>query len=255
MRLKYGTGAYMLLKLNYVKPYSQEIDFNGHHIRTNAHYIYHITKMLSNGYSALILICGQQRVGKSKLGLWHALLFNKLFDKDLDFYKTAFYNPEDIIGNIEHRSCTMVDEAGDLFNRREFYKKSHRALQGVLQTAQNKNFVFIMISPFLSDLDVSIAKHFSFLIRVDARGCFKVFKLVKKFDAPQVKDANRSMFLDNCFLSNYAVPDNIWAQYEKYSFAQKERIREQKQKIVRTRMQNSADFLDVDDFKGYDFHA
>jgi hypothetical protein len=74
---------------------------------------------------------------------------------------------------------------------------------------------------------------------------FKVFKVSKKYDAINVKDATWRYFLDECYMSNYAVPDDIWAAYEKYSFAQKDLLRLRSKKQISMSVENDSDFLEL----------
>jgi len=235
----------MLLQADTETEYKKTVNFNGHTIVTNLHYLYQMTTMLNNGFSVLVFICGKQRMGKSKVGVWHTLFFNKIFNKPIikDFSKTAYYDPEKIIGNIEHRSCVMIDEASTLFSRRQWWRVTNNAMNDILNSQQNKNFAFFMIAPFFCDMDNAITKHFDYVIRLYGRGMFKVFKVSKKYDAINVKDATWRYFMDECYMSNYEVPDDIWAAYEKYSFAQKELLRQRSKRQVSMSIDNDLDFL------------
>jgi hypothetical protein len=46
-------------------------------------------------------------------------------------------------------------------------------------------------------------------------------------------------------MSNYAVPDDIWAAYEKYSFAQKYLLRLRSKKQISMSVENDSDFLEL----------
>jgi len=248
-----------MLSLDIEKPYERVVPIYGKHVIVNNHYMYHILKRLQNGYSTLIFICGQQRVGKSFIGVYHQWFFNNVFGQDIDDNNIAdvtFYDPETIADKLKRRRAYIVDEAGVIYGRKEWYTKTARAMSTIVQSQQNLNFVLLFISPFFVDVNSSIAKNFDYTMRVDQRGAFKVFKMHKKYDATKPQDAFYPRFMDNCYLHKTDLPADIWNIYEKYSFAQKENIRLEQVKMIRKekRKKNKDALVDnsdlVDDYGG-----
>lgn len=194
---------------------------------TNQIFLHKLFTRLKAGYSQLIIICGQQRIGKSFIAIWLAYIYMILQNKDFDPKKHTFYDPMKSIeglGGID-RQPLVVDEAGSLLTKREWYKKTHIALDRMIQTQGYKTMLFIFVSPFTSDIDKTFQKHFDFQLRVDGRGRYKAFQIFKKYDEFQQEKATRRMFLDDVRLKMSDLPKDIWDRYVNFSIEQKEKMR------------------------------
>ena len=196
-------------------------------IDTNQIFLHKLFTRLKGGYSQLIIICGQQRIGKSFIGIWLCYLYMVLQNKLYDPTKHTFYDPIASIeglGNI-NREPLLVDEAGSILTKREWYKKTHIALDRMIQTQGYKTMLFIFISPFTSDIDKTFLKHFDFQLRVDGRGRYKAFQIFKKYDEFKPERTTRRMFLDDVRLKMSDIPKNTWNKYSDFSINQKEKMR------------------------------
>ena len=196
-------------------------------ISTNQIFLHKLFRKLKAGYSQLIIICGQQRIGKSFIGVWLCYLYMALQNKDYDPTMHTFYDPIKSIeglGNID-REAQLIDEAGSILTKREWFKKTHIALDRIIQTQGYKTMLWVFVSPFTSDIDKTFQKHFDFQLRVDGRGRYKAFQIFKKYDEFRQEKATRRMFLDDVRLKMSDLPKDIWDNYMKFSIAQKEKMR------------------------------
>lgn len=186
-----------------------------------------IMKLMKTGYSPIVGICGKQRTGKSTVGVWVANLIMSAYGKNFEPEKNTFYEPVKTLERLDKASyeAWLVDEAGDLLNRREWYDQSHQALSSMVQTQGYKTMCYIFISPFIIDIDSNFTKHFDFVLRVDERGRFKAFQYIKRYDSIDNKKVLRRIFLDDVSLSMNCIPKDIWNRYHTYSISQKNIIR------------------------------
>lgn len=208
----------------------KEVQIWGKTVRTKFTFIDQLCKKLRNGYSPIIGICGGQRTGKSFIGLWIALLIYKLTEKEFIPGNITFYDPEQAIKKLKdkEREVILIDEAGDVMDYQEWHKKTHRALRSMINTQAYKNNLYIFISPFLAQIDKSLRIHCDFIIHVKARGRFLAWKYAKKYDAEEIKKGTSKVFLDNGGISMKEIPKPIWNEYLKHSIEEKEKMREQR---------------------------
>lgn len=194
---------------------------------TNIVFLKVLLRKLKEGYSPVVAICGQQRDGKSFLGIWLSYIVINLWDKIYDPVKHTFYDPIKTMKDLEFlsQSVIMIDEASDILNSVEWYNKQQQALKSMINTAGFKNNLYIIISPFFS----SVAKHFrihaDFILKAQGRGNFKAWRFVKRYNAYDHKKAVFPVFLGKVHVPFNAVPANIWKTYEEFSFNEKEKIR------------------------------
>jgi hypothetical protein len=149
-------------------------------------------------------------------------------------------------GNITHEA-RMLDECVEL-DKQEWYEQTHRALAKIIVSQGYKSLLWIMISPHLSDLSGRFHKYLDYLIRVDKRGKFKVWKFVKRYDRPDGQDFRR-MFFDEVSFPDRAFNNlatrmglkNVWEEYVAFSMAEKERIR--KKQIENKEYEESETYL------------
>lgn len=194
---------------------------------TNQYAIMKIFRRIKKGYSPLVLIVGSQRIGKSFIGIWLCSLYMNMMNKNFCPELHTFYDPMLAIERLggRDREPILIDEAGAILTRREWYKKTHQALDKIIQTQAYKTMLYIFISPFASDIDKTFQKHFDFLFRVDDRGRFKAFQIMKKYDEFNSEKATSRIFLDDVQLNLCHVPPSIWKRYLVYSVSKKEDMR------------------------------
>jgi hypothetical protein len=194
------------------------------------HFEKKLYRKIKIGYSPIIEIVGQQGTGKSHLALFMALLHASVFNKPFDFKKNSFYEILAALKNIDktYQEPQIIDEAGALLNPKEWYEKSHIAINSMLQTQRFRRNLYIFVSPFACDIDASITKHFDFQLHVTEHGRFKAFKFHKRFREKKQINASFPIFLDDCSLKMDAVPKNIFDAYTKYSEMKKDEINKNK---------------------------
>lgn len=208
---------------------------------TNLLFLYKLIRHLKKGFSPIIGICGSQRIGKSFVGVWLSYKLMELMGKQYTPIDHTFYEPVKAIENLEGRrqDPLMIDEAGDILNRREWYAQTHIALSNIINTQAYKGMIYIFISPFISDIDKTFTKHFYFLLRVDDFGRFKAFQYKKKYDAREEKKAVKRIFLDDVYVTMNDLPSGLWERYLAYSIQQKEMLRK---KCLKRYYQKEEDF-------------
>ena len=222
------------------EPMFKEITFTGidkktRTLRTNQYFLAQMFAKIKNGYSVTIAICGNQRVGKSMIGLWLCYLFSTMMGKKFNPRTNTFYEPIAAIENLEKKDkeALLIDESADLLDLREWYDQTHQALKSIINTQGYKTLVYVFIAPFISDIDKAFTKHFDFLIRVDARGHYKTFRFMKRFDELNPARVVSKIFLDDCLINMKQLPKKIWKDYEEFSIEEKEKIRQKRVNKIR----------------------
>lgn len=215
-------------------------------LHTDLYYLAKIMTRVRMGFSPIVAICGKQRIGKSLVGVWLSMIFMHLMGKPYDPTTRTFYDPIEAITNLEteDRLPLLIDEAGDILHRREYYLKIHQSLNKIIQTQAYKTILYIFVSPFISDIDKSFIKHFDFIIRVDDRGRYKAFEILKKYDRIDVSKSIKIKFLDDVRIRIADVPGDIWGKYKTFSIEQKEAMRkrlEKRERAMKRVMQSKDD--------------
>ncbi len=206
---------------------TKKVNIWGTEVNTTSTFIYQLLMKLKNGYSPIIGICGCQQTGKSFVGVWISQLIYQIKKQEFDPTKITFYEPDKAMEELDNKNkdVLLIDEASDVMDYQEWYKATHRALRSCVNTQAFKNNLYIFIAPFLVQVDKSIRIHCDFEIRVTKRGVFKVWKIVKKYDADNINKATYRVFLDDLNIRMRDVPTETWNKYKEYSFVQKEEIR------------------------------
>ncbi len=223
----------MPLKMMEENPYKYVIPIRNREgetktVSTNLYFLGKMLIQMNRGFSPLIMICGKQRVGKSFVSQliikWVLEAFSK-YDT-YDPTKRCFYEPKDMIRRLGdmYEDVANVDEAGSIMGRRQWYDQIHSVLEKIIQTQGYKTMCYIFISPFGIDIDKVFVKHFDFIIRVDYRGKFKVFRTIKRYDELNNYKMIK-LFMDDVTYNLRDVPADVWASYEKYSMDEKEKLR------------------------------
>jgi hypothetical protein len=222
-------------------------------ITTDLLFLQQSLRRLQKGFSVFIVICGSQRAGKSFLAVWLWMIFRSYFKKDYtDPTKCVIYDPIDITKRIknDNNESYILDEASDLLNAQEWYLKSHQCIKSLVNTQTYKKFVLINVSPFVSDIDKSIRKHFDFMIRVDGKGDYRAFKFVKKYDSDTHEKSKYKLFMDYFGLRKKSIPRKIWNAYEEFSFEQKEKIRQMRQDQMENMIKKTKDEILLESIRG-----
>lgn len=171
----------------YVK--NEKIEINGKEIYINGilkQKLDNIKKILKKKWDACFLIDGEERVGKSVLGMtcaWY-LSDGKITLKN--FCKGS-EEAREKIGNMPKGSILIVDEGSLVFNSQDSITKEAKTLSKILDIVGYKNMVFIIICPAFYKLKWDIAvRRSKFLLHVYKdkktwkRGQFAYFGEVKK---------------------------------------------------------------------------
>lgn len=208
----------------------RHVEIWGSKVDTPSAFIYQLLKKLQNGYSPIVGICGCQQTGKSFVGVWLSHLIYEIKKIKFDPREITFYEPDKAMETLEskNKDVLLIDEASDVMDYQEWYKQTHRALRSMVNTQAYKNNLYIFIAPFLVQIDKSIRIHCDFEIRVTKRGAFKVWKIVKMYDADNINNATYRVFLDYLSIKLSDIPKQVWNSYKKYSYEQKEEIRKRR---------------------------
>lgn len=206
-------------------------------LHTNQYFIHYLFSLIKRGYSPMVIICGKQRIGKSFIAVWLSYLMMKLLDKEYDPIKHTFYDPIKSTESLERQDKIplMIDEAGSILARREWQRKTHAVIDTAVQTAGYKSILWLFVTPFTSDVDKLFLKHFDFQVRVDNRGFYKAFRIVKKYDAFKPEDSMKRKFLDQISIPIKSLPKDIWIRYRKYSKEEKDKMRKEKVKEIKNK--------------------
>ena len=201
---------------------------NGEMLHTDIMLLGKLIYLMKRGFSPLIMVVGSQRMGKSFVALWLALQILKFFHagQKFDVKRNTFYDPIDAVKrlNILKREPLIIDEAGNYLMAKEWYSKINIALEKIIMTQGYLTNCYIMISPFSSDIAKAFRKHFDFLIHVRKRGVAIVKQIPKRYDDLTGK-VPVPYTVERIKVSKKAIPQNVWRQYEEYSFMKKEEIR------------------------------
>lgn len=207
-----------------------ELKFKNKKLMTNSYFLTQLFKKIKNGYSPSVVIVGCQRGGKSFVGLWLAIFFSKLFEKEWDMKSNTFYEPEKLIGSYENKyhEALLCDEAGDIMDYTEWYTQTTKAINSIINTQAFRGNLYIFVTPFYGHVVKRVRIHFDFLIKMLSRGRFKVFRLVKKYDEPDLSKAVYRIFLDDMRINLNDLPEGFYEEYDKFSITQKNILRELK---------------------------
>ena len=197
-------------------------------INAISHFHYQLYKKVQNGYSPIIMICGEQRIGKSAYALSIANLFSQfMYEEDFDYKKYSFYDTERAIeemGNMIKR-VILIDEGGESMDYLEWYDKMAKAMRSMINTQAFRGNVYIIISPFVVEILKNIRRHVNFKAHVVSRGHIKVWKYVKRHQAEKQDKATYPIFLDNIDFKLSSLPKGLYNGYKEFSELEKEKIR------------------------------
>ena len=182
---------------------------------------------MRKGFSPIILICGQQRIGKSFVGVWLWFRILSLFQdvKEEDIRKYVFYDPIESAQAIDEfrGKPILIDEAGSIFHKAEWYRRTAIVFDKILMTQGYKNNMYIIISPFSADVTKGIKHHIDYIISVKKKGIIQVKKVPKRYD-DMVNSMGRPFIIENIKIGKNAIPKSIWDSYEEFSFKRKKEL-------------------------------
>lgn len=153
-----------------------------------------IQHIIKRNWDCVILIDGEERVGKSTLGMTIAKYLYPKFT--VENISTGMEDAKKKIAELPDKSILMIDEGSLVFNSRDAMTKAQKSLMKVMNVVGQKNMIFIVILPSFFDLNRHIAVRRSrFLIHVYAdkkmrRGRFVYFGKNKKAKLYEVGKKN-----------------------------------------------------------------
>lgn len=197
-------------------------------VRCKNHFHYHLYKMIKNGYSPIIAICGEQGIGKSSFALKVCYDYCKIiYGVEFDFLRYSFYNTSDVIeriGNLK-KMPLLIDEAGELVDYLEWYKKNAKAIRSMINTQRFRGLLYVFISPFLIEIVKNVRNHFHFKAYVKQRGTVIIWKYKKRFYAEKQQDATYPIILNKLSFKKTDLPQGYYERYKEFSEGEKEKIR------------------------------
>lgn len=172
---------------------------------------------IQDGYSPIILICGRQRIGKTRFGVTLANIFSVfLYYQWLNPDESFFLEPKRVLQNMtdEGYQIFVLDEAGASgsgINKRQWYSELNELFDYVLQTQGTLQNIYIFILPFASDLTTDIRKYVDYLMAGKKRGLFKSYKIYKREDQ-LVKNlkAFKQVWIEMLQFDKSDLPASIW---------------------------------------------
>lgn len=215
-------------------------------VKTNLHFLNLILKRMMRGYSPIIGVCGEQRDGKSFIGIWISYIVMSALSKKMDCIRNCVYDPLETVTKLKdlYMEVFMLDESSSSFHKREWWKRINIAFSKIIITQGRKVLLYIFVSPFINDIDKSFTKHFDFIIDVKKRGIIKVFNVRKKHRS--MKEVPVYYFhLDDVEVPLKAVPKKLWEEYKKFSHSEKDRLED----MLASQFKNDSPEKKINDIK------
>ena len=185
---------------------------------------------IKKGFSPIILVVGSQRIGKSFVAVWIGFRIMRFFhrERQFDIKRNTFYDPLQAIQRLEDLNMepVIIDEAGAMLNKSEWYQKISIALDKIIQTMGFLSNTYIFVSPFGADVAKSFRKHFDYIVYVRRRGAIVVKEVPKKYDDLSGK-MPKPFRIEQIRLHMNCVPKKLWAEYEEFSIGKKREMREE----------------------------
>ena len=148
----------------------------------NSSLINWICKLKKKGYSVLILICGQQRSGKSMTSLCIAEALKLRGIVNFDIEKDLKHSVEDFIkwhldGNTNR--LIITDEAESVLNASEFWSNFNIAYEKIISTQMYLGNIYIVILPMAMRLSKSNRRFVDIKIEMINKGVCKWNRIIK----------------------------------------------------------------------------
>lgn len=172
-----------------------------------------IKKIIKKKWDAVFLIDGNERGGKSTLGMTAAWYLSDT-KITIDNFAAGMQDAAEKIEKLPDKSILFVDEGSLVFNSKDSMTRESKKLQKVLDVVGQKNMVFIIVLPSFFDLNKNIATRRSrFLLHVYTgndmiRGRFSYFSPNKKRHLYTLGKKN---------FGSYAKPKSDWlGKYDEF---------------------------------------
>lgn len=165
-----------------------------------------VKKIIKRKWDAVFIIDGNERIGKSTLGMTAAWYLSDA-KLTLNNFATGMSDAAQKIDELPDHSILFVDEASLVFNSKDAITREGKKLAKILDVVGQKNMIFILVLPTFFDLNKSIATRRSkFLMHVYTgndmlRGRFTYFGPNKK---RQLYTYGKKNF------GSYAKPKSDW---------------------------------------------
>ena len=165
-----------------------------------------IKKIIKRKWDAVFIIDGNERIGKSTLGMTAAWYLSNA-KLTLNNFAAGMSDAAEKIEKLPDHSILFVDEASLVFNSKDAITREGKKLAKILDVVGQKNMIFILVLPSFFDLNKSIATRRSkFLMHVYTandmkRGRFTYFGPNKK---RQLYTYGKKNF------GSYAKPKSDW---------------------------------------------
>lgn len=144
-----------------------------------------VKKIVKRKWDAVFIIDGNERIGKSTLGMTAAWYLSDA-KLTLNNFAAGMEDAAEKIEKLPDNSILFVDEGSLVFNSKDSMTKESKKLQKILDVVGQKNMIFIIVLPSFFDLNKNIATRRSkFLLHVYTandmrRGRFTYFGPNKK---------------------------------------------------------------------------
>ena len=185
---------------------------------------YQLYKKIKNGFSPIVMICGEQRIGKSAYALHICNDYSQfMYEEDFDYKKYSFYDTEKVIEEMPNmrKRVILIDEGGESLDYLDWYEKIAKAMRSMINTQGFRGNLYIIINPFVVEILKNIRKHFNFKILVVDRGYVKIWKYVKRHYAEKQDKASYPVFLDYLRFKMSLLPPGMYKGYKGFSEAEK----------------------------------
>ena len=194
-----------------------------------------ITRTLKQDFDHVVLIVGDEGMGKSTLAILLADLIiktrNKNFNKNdkLIIQDTIFYDLQDLEDNIFDKSSSgdvkIIDEGAITGGyKRQAMSKNNKSLNETLFTCRSRNQILLFLIPDINSADSGLLRRATSVIRVVARGHAWVYnEKEKRFMIGWDKKYKRYRFKRRPYLHlekyrdvQTILGESIWNDYVKH---------------------------------------
>lgn len=161
---------------------------------------------------AVIVIEGQERIGKSTLALIICLYLDRLFSiLNIVFFKRFFVK---VLRTLKKYQALQYDEAGLGLYKRDATTRGTKIINKILMTVGQRNLFLIFLIPSFKELDPYLRTHrVDVLIRVCEKGYAKIYSKAKIKRIKQLKDG--TVYYPSCeFAIRFKkLEGEVWEEY------------------------------------------
>jgi hypothetical protein len=217
-------------------------------LNTESDFIPSVISEVRNGFSPIIIVCGRQRMGKSKFALFLAWILEAfLYYRWFDMERNLFFSSKELIKSIgdDGFQIKIKEEAGGDLNKKKFLNDLSYAFDEIIQTQGYLVNIYIFVLPFASDLVRDIRKYVDYICYVKKRGMVRIKRVYKKEDQ-LISDlkAFGVISTEDMLFNNFDVPKEVWKRFEVMSF----RIKALMRRKITSKMKGlEDDWLDEDE--------